>query len=411
MKLILKVSTAASCSLLAVLQTPAAQLDTCPPFTRADYSESSVLAVAHDDVFIGEGSFDLGGINLDVLVTFESDSFHFKYTATNVSGYPLYWAGSQESCGLMHYAATIDACSEQIYPEQTALEPIYGKIKLEDAQKMWMVAGEQRVVHNRIDAAYFKGFSREQISKLRWWSIVPLASKDVKNMHHEYADIYGSWNDRGKFQLDFQPPFWNHTADLPQHYTALANKVMLGKHTEIFGGLQIDSELHYDAGDVVEKIKVTNISGGGLYWPAKIESKQPYASVDFTIDKQRVHSWKGDPEDCVIGIGGGSGGRFGCGHRRSRPNADELDSWFMAPDASKVFEVRNTFDVQQFRDTVFYYSRDAIRGVDRVKGAKHSFHVALNYPPDFFPRSSKWKEKSFEASFSKDEGYSHILCE
>ncbi|HIA38682.1 MAG TPA: hypothetical protein EYN86_04155 [Planctomycetes bacterium] len=432
MKLILKVSAVASCSLIAVMQTPvthaevkavltievapqlafnAAQplFDVITPIKRVDYSESSVLAVAQDDVFIGERSFDLAGLKLDVLVTFESDTFNFKYTATNVSGYPLYWAGSQDTCGLKNYHVTITA-SERIYPQTTKIDASYGKIKLEAAQQMLMVAGEQRIIESKIDADYFKGFKREQISRLRWWSIVPLPSTSPNDMRHEFGDIYGSWNDRGKFNLEFQAPFWNNTSDLDPHPTALANKVLLGKHQEVFGGLQVYSELHYDSGDVVEKIVVTNISGGGLYWPRKISSNKAFSAIEFAIDQNYGQSWEEEPEEFPI-LCGGAAGRYGCGHRGGKPSVATLDKWFMAPDESVEFTIRNKFNVSEFRDSIYYVSRQAIRAVSKVNGATHSFSEALNFPPEYYPASSKWNKKSFTASFDRDEGYSHILCE
>ena len=441
MKLILKVSAVACCSLIAVMRTPVTQaevktaLTTAPgpqlaidgaqpilnaitPFERIDYNESSVLAVSQDGVFIGDGSFELAGLKLDVLVTFENDTFNFKYTATNISERPLYWTGSKETCGLKNYHVTINAYSEHTFADSTDLDYKYGKVfhdpdrmasEIENAQQMLMVAGEQRIIECKIDASYFRGFERKQISNLRWWSIVPLPGQTPADMCHEYGDIYGSWNDRGKFSLKFEAPFWDNTSEVAKPGTALANKVMLGKHTEMIDGLQFYSELHYDAGKVVEKIIVTNVSGGGLYWPRNMKSRKPYASLSYTIDKNRIKSWQ-ENDDWLV-IGGGCGGRYGTRGRHGKPTAADLDSWFIAPDESVEFNVSNNLDISNFRRQVYSYSRDAIRGISSVDGAHHLFHVALNYPPEFYPNSSKWKKKSFFASFDKDDGYSHILCE
>ncbi|MFT7516245.1 MAG: hypothetical protein ACI84O_000018 [Myxococcota bacterium] len=431
MKFILKLSAAASCSLIAVMQTnvtqqvttaaltaPKLRTDVLPaaatsvavaPYLRIAYSAESVLAVETDNVFIGEQSFDIGELRLDVLITFERDHFHFKYTATNTSGQPIYWAGSEKNCGLMYYHATVVGEDSEMLIGQNNIAPQYGRIKIEDAQRMLMVAGEQRIINVSVAEDYFSDIRRDQISSLRWWSVVPLASISPIEMQHAFGDLYGSWSDRGKFKLEFQAPFWNNASSVAKFKTALRNKVKLGEHREIIGGLQIDSELHYDSGDIIEKITVTNISDGVLYWPRSIDSSESYAPIDFTLVYANELSW--DIEECSSSMSFGCGGVFIDRHSRSKPTAADLDRWFMQADEVFEYQSRTKFDPVDFREMIYLHGRGAIRGVDHIRGARHTIREALNYPPEVFPSSPKWKRKSFRASFAKDEGYSHILYE
>ncbi|MDP6963533.1 MAG: hypothetical protein QGF46_05140, partial [Planctomycetota bacterium] len=283
------------------------------------------------------------------------------------------------------------------------------EISKQDAETMLMVAGEQRQVVQKLSRQKLTDHPATQISNFRWWSVVPLPVEVSDKAQYEFGDLYGEWKSNGDFKLEFQAPFWINSSSVNPHPTALGNSVQIGESTFEVDGLEIKSKISYEAGDVVEHIVVTNISGGGLYWPRKINSRKPYSAISFTIDYSKEKTWS-DPDSLVIGLGGGCGGRYGCGPRR-KPDASDLDRWFMAPGQTAEFSFRNKFDVQDFREEVYFYSREAIRGIDGIRGATHKFSVPLNYAPDFFPSSSKWDSISFDASFDKEKGYSHVICE
>lgn len=424
MKLLFKLSAVASCSLIAVMQTdinqqapkslltaPKLLSNTLPAtyaataaYERTSYTASSILTAEPDNVFIGEQSFDLGDLNLDVVVTFENGTFHFKYTATNISNHPLYWAGSKKNCEVLSHHTTLRSNKPTSKPENNWCKHTQAKRTKENrSQKSLMVSGEQRTVKTSINKEYFSGIKLNSISSLRWWSIIALPSTNASETRHEFGDLYGSWDGRGKFRLQFQAPFWNNNSDIPKSETALANNVKLGKHREIIDGLQIDSELHYESGDVLEIITVTNISGGSLYWPRSIESRGYVGSIDFTLDHDRRLPYTA------------TGGCIIVGRHPSRAeikvSAEDIDSLLMRP--NEVFEYRSRimFNASNFRDSICMFGRDAIRGISRVRGARHTISKPLNYQPEAFPKPFKWDKKTFKASFDKDKGYSHILCE
>ncbi len=430
MKLILKVSAAASCSLIAVMQIPvntaaapeafthspvytanstATQLTRVIEPVRKDIRERSVLANTLDEAFVGSDTFNLAGLELKVEVTFHKGTFHQTYTATNTLNRAIWWTGSEKLCGVKNYHAKL--VDRDLYAvEFSARQVLNASLEQEQLQACVMVPGEQRVIRNSIDAEYFEGAEGKDIYSLRWWSIVPLPNLSTEKQHYEFADIYGTFHRDGHFDLRLETPFWVDMPGLDKPPTALANHVELGRTSEVIEGMRFDSVLHYQAGAVVETITTTNISGGGLYWPQKVKSLFSRHPLSYTIDQSRDQSWIAMELPLIsIGCGGGSGGRYG--RRKPKPDATDLDRWFVAPGQSFTHQSLREFDSEQFRDLVFDYGRKAIRGISRVSGAVHTTNIPLNYPPEFFPHEEEWPRISFEASFDILNGYSHLRCE
>jgi hypothetical protein len=430
MKLILKVSAAASCSLIAVMQIPvntaaapeafthspvytanstATQLTRVIEPVRKDIRERSVLANTLDEAFVGSDTFNLAGLELKVEVTFHKGTFHQTYTATNTLNRAIWWTGSEKLCGVKNYHAKL--VDRDLYAvEFSARQVLNASLEQEQLQACVMVPGEQRVIRNSIDAEYFEGAEGKDIYSLRWWSIVPLPNLSTEKQHYEFADIYGTFHRDGHFDLRLETPFWVDMPGLDKPPTALANHVELGRTSEVIEGMRFDSVLHYQAGAVVETITTTNISGGGLYWPQKVKSRFSRYPLSYTIDQSRDRSWMAMEFPLIsIGCGGGIGGCYG--RRKPKPDATDLDRWFVAPGQSFTHQSLREFDSEQFRDLVFDYGRKAIRGISRVSGAVHTTNIPLNYPPEFFPHEEEWPRISFEASFDILNGYSHLRCE
>jgi hypothetical protein len=430
MKLILKVSAAASCSLIAVMQIPvntaaapeafthspvytanstATQLTRVIEPVRKDIRERSVLANTLDEAFVGSDTFNLAGLELKVEVTFHKGTFHQTYTATNTLNRAIWWTGSEKLCGVKNYHAKL--VDRDLYAvEFSARQVLNASLEQEQLQACVMVPGEQRVIRNSIDAEYFEGAEGKDIYTLRWWSIVPLPNLSTEKQHYEFADIYGTFHRDGHFDLRLETPFWVDMPGLDKPPTALANHVELGRTSEVIEGMRFDSVLHYQAGAVVETITTTNISGGGLYWPQKVKSRFSRYPLSYTIDQSRDRSWMAMEFPLIsIGCGGGIGGCYG--RRKPKPDATDLDRWFVAPGQSFTHQSLREFDSEQFRDLVFDYGRKAIRGISRVSGAVHTTNIPLNYPPEFFPHEEEWPRISFEASFDILNGYSHLRCE
>jgi hypothetical protein len=430
MKLILKVSAAASCSLIAVMQTPvntattpealthspvytansaATQLTRVIDPVRQDIRERFVLANTLDEVCVGSDTFNLAGLELKVEVTFHQGTFHQTYTATNTLNQPIWWTGSEKLCGVKNYhAKLVDRDLHAV--EFPARRVLNASIEQEHLQACVMVPGEQRVIRNSMDAEYFEGAEGKDIYSLRWWSIVPLPNLSTEKQHYEFADIYGTFHRDGHFDLRLETPFWVDMPGLDKPPTALANHVELGRTSEVIEGMRFDSVLHYQAGAVVETITTTNISGGGLYWPQKVKSRFSRYPLSYTIEQSRDRSWMAMEFPLIsIGCGGGIGGCYG--RRKPKPDATDLDRWFVAPGQSFTHQSLREFDSEQFRDLVFDYGRKAIRGISRVSGAVHTTNIPLNYPPEFFPHEEEWPRISFEASFDILNGYSHLRCE
>jgi hypothetical protein len=430
MKLILKVSAAASCSLIAVMQIPvntaaapeafthspvytanstATQLTRVIEPVRKDIRERSVLANTLDEAFVGSDTFNLAGLELKVEVTFHKGTFHQTYTATNTLNRAIWWTGSEKLCGVKNYHAKL--VDRDLYAvEFSARQVLNASLEQEQLQACVMVPGEQRVIRNSIDTEYFEGAEGKDIYTLRWWSIVPLPNLSTEKQHYEFADIYGTFHRDGHFDLRLETPFWVDMPGLDKPPTALANHVELGRTSEVIEGMRFDSVLHYQAGAVVETITTTNISGGGLYWPQKVKSRFSRYPLSYTIDQSRDRSWMAMEFPLIsIGCGGGIGGCYG--RRKPKPDATDLDRWFVAPGQSFTHQSLREFDSEQFRDLVFDYGRKAIRGISRVSGAVHTTNIPLNYPPEFFPHEEEWPRISFEASFDILNGYSHLRCE
>ena len=430
MKLILKVSAAASCSLIAVMQIPvntaitpealtyspaytasnaATQLTQVMQPIRQDIRERFILANTLDESFVGSDIFNLAGLELKVEVTFHEGTFHQTYTATNTLNHAIWWTGSEKLCGVKNYhAKLVDRDLHAV--EFPARRVLNASIEQEHLQSCLMVPGEQRVIRNSIDAEYFEGAEGKDIYSLRWWSIVPLPNLSTVKQHYEFADIYGTFHRDGRFDLRLETPFWVDMPGIDKPETALANHVELGRKSEVIEGMKFDSVLHYQAGAVVETITTTNISGGGLYWPQKFKSRFPKYPLSYTIDQSRDRSWVAMEFPLIsIGCGGKISGRFSS--RKAKPDATDLDRWFVAPGQSFTHQSFRKFDSSQFRDLVFDYGRKAIRGISRVSGAVHTTNIPLNYLPEFFPHEKGWPTISFEASFDKDKGYSHLRCD
>ncbi|MDE0585610.1 MAG: hypothetical protein OSB63_03245 [Planctomycetota bacterium] len=430
MKLILKVSAAASCSLIAVMQTPvntaaapevlayspvytansaATQLTRVIEPVRQDIRERSILANTLDEAFVGSDTFNLAGLELKVEVTFHKGTFHQTYTATNALNHAIWWTGSEKLCGVKNYhAKLVDRDLHAVeFPARAVLNE---NVEQEHLQACLMVPGEQRVIRNSIDAEYFEGADGKDIYSLRWWSIVPLPNLSTEKQRYEFADLYGTFHSDGRFDLKLESPFWVNMPGLDKPDTALAKHVELGRNSEVIEGMRFDSVLRYEAGAVVETITTTNISGGGLYWPQKVKSRFSRYPLSYTIDQSRDQSWMAIGSPLIaFGCGGGIGGCYG--RRKSKPDAADFDRWFVAPGQSFTHQSFKKFDSSQFRDLVFDYGRKAIRGISRVRGAVHTTNIPLNYPPEFFPHEEEWPRISFEASFDKDKGYSHLRCE